>query len=346
MLSKLKISLLFLVFASLSPLHGADLSGAEKSSDVSWMPSFSLFANNFSVDALWGVALDWWGNSYVDDDEPRLIQWTITEYNRDKKVRTESSKIKELILFGQIGFPKDIALFTNLKRLDLSETCLFSAPTWLERYFSSYYLLLKYGEPTYDFLSEDVTSLMALQKLVLNKNYLTVLPESLGKLVNLEGLYVGSNKLTALPSTFSSLLSLTDLYLESNYLSDLPSSFGKLSCLKILNLRSNKFKSFPTEILNIVALKQLYIDDNKIRHIPTEIGNMKKLRSFTARNNKLLIFPVGILKLEKLDFLGLEQNPCLDNLSKDYSNKAYSRKDSCFPNNIEELKDYFREVSP
>lgn len=367
MLHKLRIFLflLVLVFFRLMPLYGADLSGSEKVCDSSLIPNFSSFANNFSLDSLCDVSHDWWGKSYVDDDEPKIVKWTVTTYSGDKETRIESIKIKDLCLLGKIGLPKDIALFTNLQTLNLSETCLFSAPFWWERYSPSYYLLLDFNEPTFDFLSEDITSLTSLKKLNLNSNYLTVLPDSISQLVNLKGLFIisnklialpesiiqlvnlkklfiDSNKLTSLPSTFHALSRLTDLSLDSNRLSDLPASFGKLPCLKSLNLRNNKFTFFPPEILDLIALESLYIDDNKIQYIPIEIGNMKNLKTITVRNNRLLKFPNGALKLEKLDFLALTKNPCLGKRAKDYSDKAYSHKDGKFHNKIEKLKSSFK----
>lgn len=90
-----------------------------------------------------------------------------------------------------------------------------------------------------------ITSVPKLEKLILDKNHIVVLPNEIGTLKNLAYLSIYSNNLNALPSNIDELVSLKYLDVHSNNLQSLPEGIWNLCSLSFLNASSNILTSFP-----------------------------------------------------------------------------------------------------
>jgi len=111
-----------------------------------------------------------------------------------------------------------------------------------------------------------------LEKLILENNRLTELPDSIGDLINLKTLYLDSNQLTELPDSIGNLTNLKDIYLRNNQLTELPKSFRNLTNLKWLILAGNKLTELPDSIGNLTNLKTLLLGGNPWQKpVPKEI---------------------------------------------------------------------------
>ena len=114
----------------------------------------------------------------------------------------------------------------------------------------------------YSKLSDE--EILNLRELLLNNNYLTSLPESIGNLTNLQTLILFYNRLTSLPE-----------------------SIGNLSNLQILSLIANKLTSLPESIGDLSNLRDLWLSRNKLTSLPESIGDLSNLRELDLSNNEL-----------------------------------------------------------
>ncbi|KAG2491761.1 hypothetical protein HYH03_009922 [Edaphochlamys debaryana] len=87
----------------------------------------------------------------------------------------------------------------------------------------------------------------AIDRLSLQRNQLTEVPEEIGLMVNLEHLWLFGNQLTRLPEALGSLPKLSKLWAGYNLLTELPASLGRCSLLTDLYVADNRLRSFPVE---------------------------------------------------------------------------------------------------
>ena len=172
-----------------------------------------------------------------------------------------------------------------------------SKTTKLDLYSSSIYSL-----------ESNIGQLVNLEKLYLNYNNLTTLPESIGNLEKLKLLDIPSNQLTFLPITIGQMINLETLNLGGNQLTSLPNSIGDLEKLKILNLENNKILLLPDSITKLENLITLFINYNKLISIPESIGNLVNLEELDLSYNQLREIPNSIGKLKKIKILNLSDN--------------------------------------
>ena len=171
-------------------------------------------------------------------------------------------------------------------------------------------------------IPEPIGSLSNLYFLFLSSNRLTEIPEFICNLTNLKLLGFQDNLLTEIPSFISNLTNLTMLGLSGNKLTALPESIGNLSNLKNLCLIDNELTTVPESIGNLTNLLELSLDKNKLTTLPESISNLTFLEQFALGNNLLNVIPNFIWKLKNLTHLGLEDNrfteipEMISNLSK------------------------------
>ncbi|XP_071852289.1 uncharacterized protein [Apostichopus japonicus] len=151
-------------------------------------------------------------------------------------------------------------------------------------------------------------------KLLLNKNNLTALPEPLfSDMISLQYLSLSQNNLTALPEyIFSDMISLQRLLLYQNNLTALPEHiFSDLISLQYLDLGENKLGSLPMHIFsNLSKLVRLNLGENKLGSLPMHIfSNLSKLEELYLAKNKLGSLQMHIFSnLSNLEELLLYQN--------------------------------------
>ena len=145
-------------------------------------------------------------------------------------------------------------------------------------------------------------SLLRVRELDLHANRLTALPSTVLSLRRLQRLYLDHNTLSALPESFGNDVSvLTDLALHENQLTDLPPSIGRLRKLETLRLDRNRLTSIPTELCDCCALRTLHIDGNDVRSLPQSIGRLRHLADFGIGSNPhLRRIPPSLADAEEL----------------------------------------------
>jgi Leucine-rich repeat (LRR) protein len=137
-----------------------------------------------------------------------------------------------------------------------------------------------------------------LQQLVLRRNFLSTLPESLFLCTRLQVLDAGENTLMVISSQVRSLIHLRELRVDHNRLTELPGqmcSEGALPHLHTLDVHGNMLQALPDRMDALSSLTRLSAASNFIKMFPKYIINMKKLEYIDMSNNLLSDLPFGQL---------------------------------------------------
>lgn len=157
-------------------------------------------------------------------------------------------------------------------------------------------------------LPESVCSINSLEVLDIGLNPLKELPISIGNLKNLKTLNLNLCALESLPETIGNLNNL-EVAVLSTVLTDLPDSFKKLEKLRTLYLEFNSLTEFPPELETLTSLESLIIYSNeegsgKI-NIPEWFGNLINLTEIYFSVSQFYQLPNSIGNLQKLRILDL-----------------------------------------
>lgn len=157
-------------------------------------------------------------------------------------------------------------------------------------------------------MKEDVTSQVAIKKLILFENQIQTIPASINQMILLEVLDLGYNKIKEISQYVCELSNLKELILTCNEITTISPLISGLTTLNKLNLASNYLKSIPLEILTIPNLTILDLGRNQITELPAlQQNSFKNITTLNLRDNKLKdISP--ILQLVGLKFLNLREN--------------------------------------
>jgi len=148
-------------------------------------------------------------------------------------------KVLDLDLYYRrlTNFPPAILVLTNLEQLNLRTCQIGELPDGIAGLTKLQHF--DCGQAGLTNLTPSVGSLSRLTRLWLNDNHLTALPD-LARLVNLEYLNLDRNRLTVLPDSLGALPSLRWLRLNNNRLTSLPHDLSGLSkSLEVLYLMNN-----------------------------------------------------------------------------------------------------------
>lgn len=214
--------------------------------------------------------------------------------------------------------PREIALLTSLKALDLSLNALGAAPlpTELGLMTNLRDLRISFSRAP----GKIPTELSQLTNLIILDLFGNALhgpiPTALGRLTNLEWLNVGGNNqnLTGpIPTQLGLLTQLTSLYLDMNALSGtIPTELGRLTNLTLLQLDSNALTGrVPSELGLLTKLEGgLYLSKNSLTGaIPWQLGQLTRLKLLDLFNNILSgSIPTTLGRLSLLDTLNLYNN--------------------------------------
>lgn len=186
-------------------------------------------------------------------------------------------------------------------------------------------------------------SLLNLQHLTLDENFLVSLPAEIGSLSNLEHLIIQKNKLHSLPEEIGQLR-LIVLNLSENQLVSLPSKIGTISSLQALKVSQNQLQSLPKKIGQLSKLSILNVSRNQLKSLPSEIGNLFSLKRLYISRNKLTNLPPEIWQLKNLEYFSLSQN-LLENLSPEIGNLSKLKKLDLSNNKLTSLSSEISKLS-
>jgi len=227
--------------------------------------------------------------------------------------------------------PAHLTEFKNLEEIDLSENPdldLSASFQLLSRFKRLKSLTLS---NIYKPIPDNISLLARLEKLYLEKNDLTSIPEGVkklsslrkltlwdnkidnislqpGDLPNLEEIKLGLNKLTAFPDDLSLLPNLKLISFYENQISYVSPDIKKFTRLEELDLRGNKISSLPAEFGELKELRKLDLYENQLSFI-TPLLNLISLEELKIGDNKIEDIPDNIDMLKNLKALSLSSNP-------------------------------------
>jgi leucine-rich repeat protein SHOC2 len=135
----------------------------------------------------------------------------------------------------------------------------------------------------------DTSEKMMIKEMLLEENFLTLLPNELGEFFKLYELRLMNNHLTCLPQSISMLTNLQLLYLRKNFLRDLPAEIGHCRALTILQLSENPIIELPAEICLLTKLRNLQLDNMlQLSNPPPDIRDkgLKAMQHFLRAYHK------------------------------------------------------------
>ncbi|XP_048097455.1 fibromodulin [Alosa alosa] len=148
------------------------------------------------------------------------------------------------------------------------------------------WIIMHKNQLTSDKIAKKVFSkLKNLQKLYLNSNSLTVIPEDLP--TSLVDLRLNNNKITKLSDdTFKDMVDLSHLNLHGNAIKEVGGAFKGLDSLTVLDLSRNSLEKVPASLPQ--DLQQLYLNFNQITSVPGNfLSNYPTLRYVRLSHNLL-----------------------------------------------------------
>lgn len=143
-----------------------------------------------------------------------------------------------------------------------------------------------------------------VRDLNLSRNFIPVIPDSIGKMTSLTALDLSYNNLTRISDKFEALQELTSLSIAGNTgISVLP-NFPRL---RILDISNSGIAPFPAS-MTLNALTELHVNSLNLSTIPGSILSHTNLEVLTLASNDLSALPPEIRSLKALRTLDLTGN--------------------------------------
>lgn len=128
-----------------------------------------------------------------------------------------------------------------------------------------------------------LVSCVFLQVLLLNNNFIQIVPPEIKQLIILKKLHLNNNKITFLPEEIGELKYLEELHLRENLLSSLPLKIGNLNRLRSLDLYNNKLAYLPVSIGHLSQLEYCNLKKNQFFPPLLEFtDDLSKLRGYCS----------------------------------------------------------------
>ncbi|CEP24335.1 unnamed protein product [Cyberlindnera jadinii] len=140
----------------------------------------------------------------------------------------------------------------------------------------------------------------SVERLSLQNNSLTLLPQYFSRLEKLRYLDIHENDFTVFPDVLAKMPDLEILDISCNRLNSLPSDIGNLSKLKVLSLKNNQFETIPSSILQMKDLRILELENNpfnqnimsflsKIPYKPQTLEWLQEIKMFLRTHSSAIV---------------------------------------------------------
>jgi serine/threonine protein phosphatase PrpC/Leucine-rich repeat (LRR) protein len=227
------------------------------------------------------------------------------------------SQIGQLVQLRELGLmenrlselPYSLGSLTALKKLLLSDNALLSIPLRalrtlkeLARFDFSDNLLTSFGAAAAaDDSDADADAVLTISTFDVTNNKLMKLPDYIyPQFANVSRLVLMKNHLIELPESIGRLVKLRELDASENQLRELPASLAQLEALEVLDVSRNLLHS--AERLGAILsetreLRELNIGSNEFDVLPDSVGALRHLYSLNAFNNRLSELPESLVNI-------------------------------------------------
>jgi Leucine-rich repeat (LRR) protein len=219
------------------------------------------------------------------------------------KTISDKSQVKLLSITNLKSrkLPPEVYACTNLQELELVHTRVKSVKQ-LKRFSSLTGLYFLNNKPDGNLrLSKTKTV-----RTVVMRGDNSILPRTFAPLVALERLDLAANGITLFPKGLTKNKNLKQLILSNNAITNLV--IPDLPALEKLELTRNKVEVIPRSISNLSGLMQLTLNYNSIRSVDPAIASLSKLEQLSFYQNKLTAIPDGLYSLPALREIDLYHN--------------------------------------
>lgn len=239
--------------------------------------------------------------------------------------------------------PSELVKFKNLEEIDLSENPDLDL-------FESFQLLRKFKKlksldlsRVYASIPDNISTLVSIKELDLEKNELTSIPEGVKKLIRLRKLTLWDNKISNISLQPGDLPKLEEIELGLNELTAFPDDLSLIPNLKIISFYHNSISHISPGIKKLLRIDKLDLRGNKLSSLPDEFGELKTIRKLDLRENQLTsITPLlNLIGLEELDIAENKIEEISDKISRLTNLKIFSLSDNpikAFPVRIRDLQ--------
>ena len=203
------------------------------------------------------------------------------------------------------AFVRSLANVSSLARLELDNTELSELPLELPGRLS-YLTELVIVKNAITYVPDSLCSCSSLESINLASNLLRSLPDGVGRLAMLRRLLVMNNTLVSLPSSLSQLHQLVEVDARINCITAVPPA-AQLAALRVLRLDSNRVKAFPERLSE--SVRHLSLEDNAVTSLPTErVCYPVNAVTLNLRKNLLTSVPSAVGTITRLAHLVLGGN--------------------------------------
>lgn len=262
--------------------------------------------------------------SYAQTDKGNLFS---------KEEMEHPLEVKELDLSHKSlrQLPALLSAFKNLAEIDLSENPDLDLSASFELLSRLQNLRSLSLTNLYKPIPANISLLVWLEELDIEKNDLTSIPEGVkklnrlrslnlwgnkisqinlqpGDLPNLKEIELGLNKLNIFPGRLSFLPLLKKISVYKNSISQVLPGIKKFHRLEELVMRGNKISSLPEEFGTLMSLRRLDLLENELSSMGPLL-NLKGLEVLKIGDNKIEAIPGKIGRLTNLKELSLSNNP-------------------------------------
>jgi leucine-rich repeat protein SHOC2 len=217
-----------------------------------------------------------------------------------------TAKRLQLDRLGLTELPAEVASFTQLQDLDVSDNKLSSLPEWL---VDLPLRRLNLSVNAFRELPDVVTRLSGLVDLRIRCCHgIERIPPSIARLQRLETLVVVHMPLQPCLEVIGELGALRRLSLCNLGIEDLPEELSRLGALTELIIEQSSFRTIPPALCRLPRLQVLKAALTRLETLPAEISELPKLKTLDLSTSKLPALPDSFGGLRSLTELNLSQS--------------------------------------
>lgn len=159
-----------------------------------------------------------------------------------------------------------------------------------------------------NFYEANIDKFDKIGELILNRNYITEIPEEISCFINLRVFCISNNSIRKLPDNLFKLNKLQTIDCSHNKIAYINEKISNLKLLNNFCIVDNQIKYIPEKLFELTNLRRLILNTNYISIISESLSNLTELTELSITNNLLKKLPNAISQLHNLTKFSYEGN--------------------------------------